>query len=133
MSRFDRPQRRLAVALVCVVTVVAFEAMSVATIMPVVEDDLDGLSLYGWVFAGFFLAQLVGIVAAGRWCDRRRPLEPMVAGLGLFTLGLAVGGAAPTMLGLVGGRPLVHQLYVFHRAGESWSAERAGQRRHGRD
>lgn len=44
------------------VTVVATEAMAVATVMPVVEDDLGDLFLYGWVFSAFQLGTLVGIV-----------------------------------------------------------------------
>jgi MFS family permease len=105
-ATFDRSQRALAVALACVVTVVAFEAMSVATVMPLVEKDLGGIAWYGWVFSGFTLSQLVGIVAAGRWCDRRAPVEPMIAGLVLFGAGLAVAGLAPSMPVLVGGRVL---------------------------
>ena len=38
--------------------------------MPVVADDLGGLGLYGWVFSGFFLGNLLGIVIAG---PGRRP------------------------------------------------------------
>jgi MFS family permease len=105
-TRFDARQRALSAALVGVVTVVAFEAVSVATVMPLVEKDLGGIEWYGWVFSGFTLAQLVGIVAAGRWCDRRAPVEPMVAGLVLFGAGLLVAGFAPTMPVLVGGRVL---------------------------
>jgi MFS family permease len=103
---FDGPQRALAVALVCVVTVVALEAMSVATVMPLVEKDLGGLAWYGWVFSGFTLSQLVGIVGAGRWSDRRPPVEPMAAGLVFFAGGLLVAGLAPSMPVLVGGRVL---------------------------
>ena len=102
----NNAERRLAAALVGVVTVVAFEAMSVATILPVVEDDLGGLSLYGWVFSAFTLAQLVGIVAAGWWCDRRRPADALAGALGLFVVGLLVDGAATSMAMLVGGRVL---------------------------
>ncbi len=99
-------ERRLAAALVCVVTVVAFEAMSVATILPDVEDDLGGLTLYGWVFSAFTLSSLIGIVAAGWWCDRHRPADALAAALGLFVIGLVVGGAATSMGMLVGGRVL---------------------------
>jgi MFS family permease len=105
-ARFDRSQRALAAALVCVVTVVAFEAMSVATVMPLVEKDLGGIEWYGWVFSAFTLSQLVGIVGAGRWCDRRPPVEPMAAGLVFFGVGLLVAGFAPSMPVLVGGRVL---------------------------
>jgi MFS family permease len=58
-------RRRLTTGLVLTITLVAFEALAIATIMPVVSDDLGGLGLYGWVFSGFFLGNLLGIVLAG--------------------------------------------------------------------
>src|ERR1700758_1523228 len=61
------PQRRaLTVGLVLTITFVASEALAVVTVMPVVARDLGGLRLYGWVFSGFMLGSVVGIVAAGR-------------------------------------------------------------------
>ena len=51
-------RRRLTTGLVLTITLVAFEALAIATIMPVVSDDLGGLGLYGWVFSGFFLGGL---------------------------------------------------------------------------
>ena len=47
------------------VTFVAFEALAVATILPVVGRHLGDLRLYGWVFSAFLLASLIGIVLAG--------------------------------------------------------------------
>jgi len=55
------PSRRaLTVGLVMTVTIIASEALSVVTIMPIVARDLGGLRLYGWVFSSFMLASLVG-------------------------------------------------------------------------
>jgi MFS family permease len=91
---------------VLAVTVVAFEALAVATILPIVSRDLGDFRLYGWVFSAFLLSSLLGIVVAGTLADRG-PLErPMLAGLGLFAAGLAVGGLAPDMPVLVAGRAL---------------------------
>jgi len=78
-------RRRLTVALVLTITLVAFESLAIATVMPVVADDLGGLGLYGWVFSGFFLGSLLGIVLAGRAADRRgsgcaRPGHPRQCG-----------------------------------------------------
>ncbi|MEZ5144331.1 MAG: MFS transporter [Acidimicrobiales bacterium] len=99
------PGRRLLTAgLILLVTLVASESLAIATVMPLVEQDLGDLALYGWVFSGFFLGNLVGIVAAGRAADRVRPDVPLVAGLALFVAGLAIGGAAPSMAALVAGR-----------------------------
>ena len=97
-------RRRLTAALVLTITLVAFESLAIATVMPVVADDLGGLGLYGWVFSGFFLGSLLGIVLAGRAADRRGTRLPFAAGLVLFSLGLVVGGAAQSMPMLVAGR-----------------------------
>jgi MFS family permease len=96
--------RTLTVGLVLAVTFVAFEALAVATILPVVGRDLGDLRLYGWVFSAFLLASLVGIVLAGTLADRAPLARPMLAGLALFALGLIIDGTAPDMLVLVAGR-----------------------------
>jgi MFS family permease len=101
------PQRRaLTTGLVLTITFVAFEALAVVTVMPVVARDLGGLRLYGWVFSGFMLGSIVGIVAAGQQTDRRGPALPFAAGVMLFGSGLAVAGLAPSMGVLVAGRVL---------------------------
>jgi MFS family permease len=97
-------RRRLTAALVLTITLVAFESLAIATVMPVVADDLGGLSLYGWVFSGFFLGSLLGIVLAGSAADRRGTRLPFAVGLALFAAGLVVGGAAQSMPMLVAGR-----------------------------
>jgi MFS family permease len=99
-------RRRLTLGLVMTITLVAFEALAISTVMPVVEDDLGGLALYGWVFAGFFLGNLLGIVIAGQAADRRGTAFPFAVGLLLFAAGLCLGGLAPTMGVLVVARVL---------------------------
>lgn len=83
------------------ITLVAFEALAISTVMPVVARDLGGLELYGWVFTAFMLASLIGIVVAGALIDRRGLGLPYAAGLGLFAIGLVIGGSAPSMEVLV--------------------------------
>src|SRR5260370_6255300 len=101
------PQRRaLTAGLVRTITFVASEALAVVTVMPLVARDRGGVRLYGWVFSGFMLGSVVGIVAAGREADRRGPAAPFVAGVVLFGSGLAVAGVAPSMGVLVAGRVL---------------------------
>src|SRR4051812_22336870 len=79
------PERRqLTIALVLTITLVAFEALAIATVMPQVKDDLGGLSQYGWVFSGFFLATLLGVVLAGQFVDTHGVALPYGVGLGLF-------------------------------------------------
>ncbi len=97
-------RRSLTGGLVLTVTLVAFEALAVSTVMPIVAADLGGLELYGWVFTAFMLASLIGIVVAGALIDRRGLGLPFGAGLGLFAIGLVIGGLAPTMEILVLGR-----------------------------
>lgn len=97
-------RRRLTVGLVMTITLVAFESLAIATVMPTVEDDLGGRALYGWVFSGFFLASLAGIVVTGILTDRRGPMLAFGAGLALFSVGLVVGGLAPSMPILVAAR-----------------------------
>ncbi|MBX3286236.1 MAG: MFS transporter [Actinobacteria bacterium] len=97
-------RRQLTVGLLLTITLVAFESLAVATVMPDVKDDLGGLALYGWVFSGFFLASLLGIVVSGRLADERGLALPFTAGLVLFSAGLVVGGTAGSMPVLVVGR-----------------------------
>ena len=86
------------------VTLVAFESLSVATILPVVSRQLGDLRLYGWVFSAFFLSSLVGIVVSGAVSDRRGIGVPLVGGLVVFGVGLALAGTAGNMPVLVAGR-----------------------------
>jgi MFS family permease len=94
---FAPSRRALTSGLVLTITLVGFEALAVATVLPVVEDDLGDLSLYGWVFSAYLLASLVGTIVAGREADKRGPALPFAAGCGLFAVGLVAGGLAPSM------------------------------------
>ena len=94
----------LTVGLVLTVTLVAFEALAVSTVMPIVAEELGNLQLYGWVFTAFMLGSLIGIVVVGGIIDRRGLGAPFAVGIGLFVVGLIVGGLAPSMEVLVGAR-----------------------------
>lgn len=96
-SVWSPERRRLTLGLVLTITLVAFESLAISTVMPVVADDLGGLGLYGWVFSGFFLGSLLGIVTAGQAADARGTAYPFAAGLALFTAGLLAGGLAQSM------------------------------------
>ncbi|HVE93360.1 MAG TPA: MFS transporter [Acidimicrobiales bacterium] len=99
------PHRRaMTTGLILLVTLVAFEALAVNTVMPEVKKDLGGLALYGWVFSAFMLATVVSISVAGREADRRGLAPVLGAGVALFALGLVCGGAAPSMGALVASR-----------------------------
>jgi MFS family permease len=74
--------------------------------MPIVSEELEGQRLYGWVFSAFLLASLLGIVVVGGLIDRGGLVRPFVGGLALFSIGLVVGGIAPSIEVLVFGRVL---------------------------
>ncbi|MCU1377368.1 MAG: arabinose efflux permease family protein, partial [Acidimicrobiales bacterium] len=96
------PERRtLTIGLSLSISLVALEALAIATVMPTVSDDLGGLGLYGWVFSAFFLGTMLGIVVAGQSADRVGAAPAFVLGLTLFAVGLIAGGLAPNMLVLV--------------------------------
>ncbi|UFN43295.1 MFS transporter [Nocardioides okcheonensis] len=94
------------VAMFGLIAFVAFEAMAVATVMPTVARDLDGLGLYALAFAAPLASGVVGMVAAGTWSDRSGPVVPLLASLALFSTGLLVCGLAPSMEALLVGRVL---------------------------
>ncbi len=103
---FSGHRRALTVGLLMAITLVAFEALAVATVMPRAEQDLGGLTLYGWAFSGFLLASIVGITWAGEQADRHGPGRPLAIGMTLFGIGLLIAGLAPSMLVLVIGRSI---------------------------
>lgn len=94
---FTPRYRDLTLGLVSTITLVALEALAIGTVMPIVARDLGGLDLYGWVFSGFFLGSLIGIVVSGGALDRMPLRRPFAAGLLLFAAGLVLGGVAPSM------------------------------------
>lgn len=98
------PYRRLTIGILLTIAGTAFEALAVATILPDTVDDLGGLGLYGWVFSAFMLTNIVGLAIAGGESDIRGPGRSLVIGATLFVAGLAIGGLAPTMTILIGGR-----------------------------
>jgi MFS family permease len=96
--------RRLTVGMLMLVAGIAFEALAVAATLPVTARELQGLGMYGWAFSAFMLTNLVGITIAGSEADRRGPAGALLIGVGLFMLGLLIGGLAPTMAVFIAGR-----------------------------
>lgn len=99
-------QRTVLFGMVAFVFLGAFEALAVATAMPTLAVELDGLTLYTLAFAASLASSVVGMVASGRWSDRAGPTTPLWTGIGLFLAGLLVAGLAQDMLVLVAGRVL---------------------------
>jgi MFS family permease len=96
--------RALSVGLVALVMLVAFEAMAVATAMPIVARDLGGMPLYNLAFSATLAASVIATVLGGRWSDVRGPLQPIAVGVGGFVAGLLVAGFAPNMEVFIAGR-----------------------------
>ena len=99
-------QRRLTTGLVLIVSLTAFEALAVATALPVAIGDIGGVRFYGWAFSGFMLANLVGIQAAGESADQHGAERPFATGCALFVAGLLIAGLAPGILVFLAGRVL---------------------------
>jgi MFS family permease len=83
---------------------VAMEALVVTTILPAVERDLGGLSLYGWSFAALTLASLATVPIAGQLTDRLGPRPVLAGSVLVYVVGLLIAASAPSMLVLVMGR-----------------------------
>jgi len=96
--------RLLTVALLALVTIIAFEAMAISTAMPQVARDLDAVRSYGLAFSFMLTAEMLGIVLAGVWADRSGPLPSLFAGQLLMAAGSATAGLAPTFGVLLAGR-----------------------------
>lgn len=92
-----------------------------STVMPAVATEFDGLGVYAWAFNAYVAASLVGMVAAGTWCDRQGPRRSMWAGLVVFSGGAVAAGVAPGMAALIvargvqglGGGALIVAAYVL--------------------
>src|SRR5262245_44029823 len=105
-SVLDATYRVSTIGILLVITLVAFEAMAVATAMPTAVSSLHGLAYYGWAFTGFLVANMVGLVAGGEVADRDGPRRSLLAGLGIFTAGLLVAGLAPDIGVFILGRSI---------------------------
>lgn len=100
------PLRATTFGMLALISILAFEQLAVATVMPVVAADLGGASWYAAAFGVALAAGIVGMVLAGRWCDRAGPAPALWAGTAGFVLGVAAAGLAPAMTTLVLGRAL---------------------------
>jgi len=116
-----RSYLEVTLAVLALVTIVAFEAMAVSTAMPAVARDLDAVRSYGFAFSVMLTAQLLGIVLAGVWSDRSGPMVGAITGQVLLAAGAAMCGSAMNLplflagraLTGLGGGLLVVMLYVI--------------------
>ena len=99
------PRWRLtSIGIAVAISLFAFEGLAVATAMPSAVRELRGLAFFGWAYSAFLVMNLVGLGAAGQWCDRVGPRKPLLTGIAVFTVGLLVAGTAVNMALFVLGR-----------------------------
>ncbi len=95
-----------ALAMIALVTLGALENRATSTVLPVVADDLGGLTWFGAATIGPGLTYVIAVVLAGVWIDRRGPGPAIFTGVGLFLIGQLVIASAQTMIIVVAGRLL---------------------------
>ena len=101
---FAPAYRLISVAVIAMVTIVAFEFMAISTAMPAAAEELGAVRSYGLAFSVMLTGQLLGIVLAGVWSDRSGPMPGLVAGELLFAGGAAICGLAGSFPVLLVGR-----------------------------
>ncbi len=99
--RPGRQRQLLTVTLMICMGVVALEGTVVTTALPSVVGELQGLSLYPWVFSVYLLTSTTSVPIYGKLADvyGRKPV--FLAGLSLFLLGTLLCGASGSMVQLV--------------------------------
>jgi MFS family permease len=101
-----RPYRAATAGIVGLISLIAFEAIAVATALPTAVRELDGLAWYGWSFTALLVTSVVGMVAAGELTDRVGGRTPLLLGVGAFLAGLLTAGLASDMAVFLLGRAL---------------------------
>ena len=95
---FAGARGRLTAGLLILEGLVAIEIMVVATILPAVQEDLQGLHLYGWNYTALTLASLGTVPIAGRLTDRTGPRPIFAVSIG-FCFSSVFGFACSTSFG----------------------------------
>ncbi|MFI0982808.1 MFS transporter [Streptomyces sp. NPDC021093] len=98
--------RALTIGLILSVTLVAFLWLGVATVLPPVAKELDGLGLFGWAFTAFMLANIFGTVLTGKGADQRGPAAPYLQAFLFFVIGCGISAIANNWYVFLLGRTL---------------------------
>ncbi|WP_218828807.1 MFS transporter [Rhodococcus sp. 06-235-1A] len=106
MSVLRGQHRPLILALLGMMTCVAFESFAITTALPVIAHDLDAERWYSLAYASTLTAALIGMTIGGNWADRRGVVMPLAVGGFAFLVGIALCVVAPTMEVFVTGRLL---------------------------
>jgi EmrB/QacA subfamily drug resistance transporter len=114
---FTPEERRITlIGLMIVFLLSALDQTIVGTAMPRIIAQLQGLDLYAWVTTAYLLASTVMVPIYGKLSDLYGRKSILLTGIGLFTLGSVLCGAAGEFgrLPLLGGGMV--QLIVFTSA-----------------
>jgi MFS family permease len=98
--------RPVTIGSILAVTIVAFQGLALATVAPILADDIGGKDLYGWIFSAYNIPQIIGTVLGGIEVDRRSPAVVFGVFLAIFAGGCIVAGAAPSIGWFFAGRAL---------------------------
>ncbi len=85
---------------------VAYSAAAITTAMPQAAKELNGLPLYGLAFGITMATSVISMTLAALWIDRSGPQKPLLTGVAIYVVGLALAAAAPTMELLVAARAI---------------------------
>lgn len=85
---------------------VAYSTAAITTSMPAAATELDGLPLYGLAFGITMATSVISMSLAALWIDRSGPGKPLLAGVGIYVVGMLLSAAAPSMEWLVAARAL---------------------------
>ena len=93
-------------ALILAMLMAAMGQTVLATALPTIVGELDGVEHMAWVITAFILASTIMMPVYGKLGDMfgRKPL--FIFAIGAFTIGSAIGGAAPSMEVLIAARVL---------------------------
>ncbi len=84
-----------------VIFLFAIDGTVVSAAMPTIVGKLGGLELYSWVFSAYMLTSALSTPLFGNLSDLYGRRRLMLIGIGLFTLGSALCGAAQTIEQLI--------------------------------
>lgn len=121
LTASDQAQRWLLWTATAIITCIAFEALAVTTAMPTVTRELKGEHLFALANGIALAAQLITTALAGQWVDAKGVKPALFIGLSMFSAGLLICTAAPTieiftigrMVQGLGGGLCVVPLYVL--------------------
>src|SRR6478736_6328309 len=92
--------RATTVGVLALVSLHAFEALALTTVMPTIARELDGASLYAMAFTATLASGIVSIVWSGNLADRRGPRPPLLIGARVVQ-GLGAGMTSTALYVLV--------------------------------